>query len=32
VTFDGSSLPSGLYFARLEAGAFTATQKMVLLK
>jgi hypothetical protein len=32
VTFDGSALASGLYFARLRAGEFTAVQKMLLLK
>lgn len=32
VTFDGSGLPSGIYFLRLEAGEYTGTQKMVLLK
>ena len=31
-TFDGSNLGSGIYIARLEAGASTATQKLVLLK
>ncbi len=31
-TFDGSRLPSGLYFARLTAGNYTATQKLILLK
>jgi hypothetical protein len=30
--FDGSGLPSGIYFARVEAGEMTATQKMMLLK
>ncbi|RJP73436.1 MAG: T9SS C-terminal target domain-containing protein [Candidatus Zixiibacteriota bacterium] len=32
VTFDGSGLPSGMYFARLSLGDFTQTQKLVLLK
>jgi hypothetical protein len=32
VTFDGSSLPSGVYFYRLQAGEWTAVRKMVLLK
>lgn len=32
VLFDGSGLPSGIYFARLEAGGAVRTQKMVLLK
>jgi len=32
VTFDASALPSGLYFARLTAGEFTAVEKLVLLK
>jgi hypothetical protein len=32
MTFDGSELPSGIYFARVEAGEMTATQKMMLLK
>jgi photosystem II stability/assembly factor-like uncharacterized protein len=30
--FDGSNLPSGLYFARLTAGQTTRTQKLMLLK
>ncbi len=32
VTFDGTSLPSGVYLYRLEAGEFSAVGKMVLLK
>jgi hypothetical protein len=32
VTFDGSKLASGLYFVRMQAGDFTAVQKMMLLK
>jgi hypothetical protein len=32
VTFDGSALASGIYLARLTAGDFTATQKLVLVK
>jgi hypothetical protein len=32
LTFDGSALASGVYFARLEAGKNLRTEKMVLLK
>lgn len=32
VNFDGSRLASGIYLAQLQAGDFTATQRMVLLK
>lgn len=32
VSFDASNLATGIYFYRLEAGAFTATQKMILAK
>ena len=32
ITFDGSGLASGVYFCRLQAGEFTAVQKMVLVK
>jgi hypothetical protein len=32
VKFDGSQLPSGLYFARFQSGEFNATQKLLLLK
>jgi photosystem II stability/assembly factor-like uncharacterized protein len=32
LTFDGSQLPSGIYFARLSAGELTAQQKLVLIK
>jgi len=32
VTFDASSLPSGLYIAKLESGNQHMMQKMVLMK
>jgi hypothetical protein len=32
VTFDGSALPSGVYFYTLSANGFTATRKMMLMK
>ena len=32
VVFDGSELSSGVYFARLEAGDFSQTKKLLLLK
>jgi hypothetical protein len=32
VTWDASSFPSGVYFARLEAGGYSESVKMVLLK
>jgi hypothetical protein len=32
VTFDGSKLPSGVYFYRLTAGGFTPVRKMLMIK
>ena len=32
IEFDGSNLPSGIYYLRLQAGIFTDIKKMVLLK
>ncbi len=32
IEFDGSSLPSGVYFYRLTSGTFTQTRKMILVK
>jgi len=32
VMFDGSGLPSGIYFARLDAAGFSQTKKLMLLK
>ncbi len=32
ITFDGSNLASGVYFYKLEIGAYTAVKKMVLVK
>jgi hypothetical protein len=32
VDFDGTSLPSGIYFYKITAGDFTDTKKMILAK
>ena len=32
VKFDGTGLPSGIYFFRLQAGGYTSTRKMLLIK
>ena len=32
ISFDGSGLPSGVYFCKLESGDFSAVTKMILLK
>jgi flagellar hook assembly protein FlgD len=32
VMFDGNNLPSGVYFYRLQAGTYSNTKKLLLLK
>ncbi len=32
VEFDGSSLPSGIYYYQLKTGKFVETKKMILMK
>jgi len=31
-TFDGSNYPAGIYYYTIQAGAYTGTQKMILIK
>ncbi len=32
VSWNGNTLPSGMYFYRMQTGVFTQTKKMLLLK
>jgi hypothetical protein len=32
IAFDGSKIPSGIYFYQLKAGAYSETKKMILIK